>query len=131
MCGRIHSGDRQTSQPVVLERQVPDTQFKRARYTAAAEGRSRQLVASELQTDLQSIDGLRPHLLSSPNFSLYQSGYRTDHSTETASLKVLDGVYSAADNKQISVLIVVDLSAAFNTVDHSLPIEHMQCEFGS
>ena len=56
--------------------------------------------------------------------------YRTHHSTETASLKVLQGVYSAADDKQISVLIGVDLSASFDTVDHSLLIEHMQCEFG-
>jgi len=32
---------------------------------------------------------LRPHLLSSANFSEYQSGYRTGHSTETALLEVL------------------------------------------
>ena len=52
--------------------------------------------------------------------SQYQSAYRTGHSTETALLEVLDGVYTAADDKQISVLIGLDLSAAFDTVDHSL-----------
>jgi len=73
---------------------------------------------------------LRPHLLGSPNFSQYQSAYRTGHSTETALLEVLDGVYSAADDKQISVLIGLDLSAAFDTVDHSILIERLRSEFG-
>jgi len=73
---------------------------------------------------------LRPHLFGSSNFSQYQSAYRTGHSTETALLEVLDGVYTAADNKQISVLIGLDLSAAFDTVDHSLLIERLQLEFG-
>ena len=41
----------------------------------------------------------------SVNFSQYQSAYRTGHSTETALLEVLDGIYTAADDKQISVLI--------------------------
>ena len=63
-------------------------------------------------------------------FSQYQSAYRTGHSTETALLEVLDGVYTAADNKQISMLIGLDLSAAFDTVDHSLLIERLQLEFG-
>ena len=49
---------------------------------------------------------------------------------EMALLEVLDGVYTAADDKQISVLIGLDLSAAFDTVDHSLLIERLQLEFG-
>jgi len=44
---------------------------------------------------------LRPHLLASPNFNQYQSAYRREHSTETALLEVLDGVYTAADNRQV------------------------------
>ena len=72
---------------------------------------------------------LRPHLLSSTNFSQYQSAYRTGHSTETALLEVIDGVYTTADDKQISVLIGLDLSAAFDTVDHSLLLERLHSEF--
>jgi len=73
---------------------------------------------------------LRPHLHGSANFSQYQSAYIAGHSTETALLDVLDGVYTAADDKQISVLISLDLSAAIDTVDHSLLIDHLQSEFG-
>ena len=72
---------------------------------------------------------LRPHLCNSDNFSEYQSAYRTGHSTETALLEVLDGVYTSADNKQISVLIGLDLSAAFDTVDHSLLCDRLQSQF--
>jgi len=38
---------------------------------------------------------LPPHLLSSANFSQFQSAYRKGHSTETALLEVLDNVYTA------------------------------------
>jgi len=66
----------------------------------------------------------------SDNFSEYQSAWRTGHSTETALLEVLDGVYTSADDKQISVLIGLDLSAAFDTVDHSLLCDRLQSQFG-
>ena len=52
---------------------------------------------------------LRPHLHGSVNFSQYQSAYRAGHSTETALLDVLDGVYTAVDDKQISVLRAISI----------------------
>jgi len=73
---------------------------------------------------------LRPHLLGTANFSEYQSAYRKGHSTETALLEVLDGVYTAADNKQVTVLIGLDMSAAFDTVDHEILLQRPQSEFG-
>ena len=63
---------------------------------------------------------LLPHLLGSPNFSQYQSAYRKGHSTETALLDVLNGAYTAADDRQVTVLTSLDLSAAFDNVDHSV-----------
>jgi len=64
---------------------------------------------------------LRPHLLGSPNFSQFQSAYRKGHSSETALLEVLDSVY-----KQVTVLIGLDLSAAFDTVNHGILLERLQ-----
>jgi len=68
---------------------------------------------------------LRPHLLSSANFSQFQSAYRKGHSTEAALLEVLDGVFTAADDKQVTVLIGLDLPAAFDTVDHRLLLDRL------
>ena len=48
----------------------------------------------------------------------------------TALLEVLDGVFTAADDKQVTVLIGLDLSAAFDTVDHRLLLDRPRLEFG-
>ena len=63
---------------------------------------------------------LRPHLMNSTNFSQFQSANRQDHCTETTLLDVLNNVYTVADEKQVTVLIVIgfDLFAAFDTVCH-------------
>jgi len=76
------------------------------------------------------VDTPEAHLLSSANFSQFQSAYRKGQSTETALLEVLDGVLTAADDKQVTVLIGLDLSAAFDTVDHRLVLDRLRLEFG-
>ena len=60
----------------------------------------------------------------------YQSAYRKGHSTETALLEILNGVYTAADDKQVTVLISLDLSAAFDTADHEVLLQRLQSDFG-
>ena len=56
----------------------------------------------------------------SGNLEKYQSAYRPDHSMETALLKVRTDLLAAIDCKEVTCLILLDLSAAFNTVDHQL-----------
>ena len=47
-----------------------------------------------------------------------QSAYRKNHSTETALLGMLNDVLSNADDSKCSMLVLLDLSAAFDAVVH-------------
>ena len=54
------------------------------------------------------------HTLSEP----YQSAYKHNHSVETALSCVQNDILKAADNQKVTNLVLLDLSTAFDTVDH-------------
>ena len=58
-----------------------------------------------------------------------QSAYRNHSSTETAVLRVL-GNLEAVDERDVAVLTLLDLSAAFDTVDHCILLQRLQISFG-
>ena len=65
----------------------------------------------------------------SGNLEKYQSAYQPDHSMETALLKVRTDLLAAIDHKEVTCLILLDLSVAFNTVDHQLLLNHLRFRF--
>jgi len=73
---------------------------------------------------------LTPHIILSGNFNPLQSAYRKMHSTETALMKIMDDLYRIVDEKKAAVLIGLDLSAAFDTIDHRLLISRLKDRFG-
>ena len=63
-------------------------------------------------------------------FSGFQSVYHLGHSSETALLKVVNDRLSALDEGQFSVLVLLDLSTALDTVDHDILLHRLHHAFG-
>ena len=59
-----------------------------------------------------------------------QSAYCSNHSMETALLKVKSYIINATDNQQVICLVLLDLSATLDTVDHSILLARLQTFFG-
>ena len=59
-----------------------------------------------------------------------QSGFRRGHSTETAIIRVLSDLLDAVDRDDTAILVLLDLSAAFDTVDHGILLERLRVTFG-
>ena len=58
-----------------------------------------------------------------------QSAYRPFHSTETAVAAVHNDMIGALDRGEIGALVLLDMSAAFDTVDHSVLLATMERRF--
>ena len=71
-----------------------------------------------------------PHISKSPSFSPLQSAYRKFHSTETALLKITNDIMETIDSGKITILTALDMSAAFDTLDHVTLLHRLQHTFG-
>ena len=71
---------------------------------------------------------LHDHLSQHQLYEKHQSAYRKRHSTETALTRVQNDILRAMDDSKATVLLLLDLSAAFDTVDHNFLLERLkQC----
>ena len=73
---------------------------------------------------------LDTHLMKHDLKDEYQSAYRSKHSCETALLKVNSDLLIATDSGKVSVLALLDLSAAFDTLDHDILLQRLESSFG-
>ena len=60
----------------------------------------------------------------------YQSAYRPNYSCEMAVLKISNDILWAFEKKSITALVAIDLSAAFDTVDHTILLQVLNAKFG-
>lgn len=63
---------------------------------------------------------LNDYLLFNNLLSPYQSGFRRGHSTATTLIKVTDDIRRAMDDRKLTVLLLLDFSNAFNSIDFDI-----------
>ena len=76
-----------------------------------------KVVLQQLSDHLNATDTLQP----------FQSAYRADHSTETLLLRVTNDLFMACNQGSVSILSLLDLSAAF---DHNILLKRLRLTFG-
>lgn len=73
---------------------------------------------------------LQDYLESNDIGEKFQSGFKSKHSTETALLKVFNDLLLTTDSGKSAILLLLDLSAAFDTVDHNILLTRLETDVG-
>ena len=61
---------------------------------------------------------------------VFHSAYKPFHGTEAALVRMNNDILSAMDNGNLTFLVLLDLSAAFDTVDHNILLSRLQNHLG-
>ena len=73
---------------------------------------------------------LKSYLVANNLIPVNQSAYRAGHSTETALLKVQNDILLSMDSGNVVALTLLDLSAAFDTIDHVILLKRLKTDMG-
>ena len=82
------------------------------------------------QNDLIFINRLADHLNENNLMISFQSAYTKFNSTETTLLALHDHIIRAMSQQQATGLCLLDLSAAFDTIDHTISLHRLKSWFG-
>jgi hypothetical protein len=73
---------------------------------------------------------LSDYLMANKLFNPFQSAYRPGHSTQTALLKIVNDLLLSLNDRKVSILAMLDLSSAFDTIDHSILLHRLEHDLG-
>ena len=73
---------------------------------------------------------LQNHMQENGLGEVLQSAYKAGHSTETGLLRVQNDLLQTVDSDGAAVLVLLDLSAAFDTIDHAILLNLLQSRIG-
>ena len=77
-----------------------------------------------------AVQQLKAHMDNNLLHKTCQSAYRSCHSTETALLKITSDLRCAMEEDHCVLLVMLDLSAAFDTVSHETLLQRMEKMYG-
>ena len=81
-------------------------------------------------SEREAADQLMQHAVDQGLDCKFQSAYKKHHSTETALLNVKNDLLMNMDNRHVTLLVLLDLSSAFDTVSHDILLDHFNTRFG-
>ena len=67
-----------------------------------------------------------PYLLFHNRLAVNQSGNKQWHSTETSLIKTTDVILKAIDDKKLTAVVLLDMSKAFDSLDHDILISKLK-----
>lgn len=73
---------------------------------------------------------LKHYLVHNNLFDKFQSAYRKFHSTETLLMRLHDDILYNLDQNRCTFLLMLDLSAAFDTLDHGILLDRLTNKVG-
>lgn len=76
------------------------------------------------------VDQFTKHLTVTERHSLLQSAYKPLHSTKTALLKVKNDILMLMNQQHFTLLVLLDLSAAFDTIHYNILIQCLESDCG-
>ena len=77
-------------------------------------------------TESAVADQIQSHLAKNNLYPVFQSTYRKFHTTETALVKVHNGILTNMNKQHVTLLVLLDLSAAFDTADPSILLTRLR-----
>ena len=72
------------------------------------------------------LNQLTEYMINKKNFTKHQSGNRKLHSTKTLNIFVTDTILESKDRKEVTALVLLDLSKAFDSIDHVMSFSKQQ-----
>ena len=81
-------------------------------------------------TELAVFDQTHAHLTSHGLYPQFQPAHRKCHGNETALLKVQNDILMSLDSQRVTLLVLLGLTAAFDTVDHGVLVNRLSTSFG-
>jgi hypothetical protein len=76
---------------------------------------------------VQQVDS---HMKENALYESHQSAYRKGHSTETALVKIIDDILCAVDEAHCVFLVLLDQSAAFDTINQEYLLQRLDKTYG-